>query len=750
MKQISTYYFNPQVALYDALHNKDSINNLFFYDGAFLPESPLNCINVPINNFFDYFSKTIHPQIIKLNFDGVDFSDDTQNQISKSIAQAIDSIKEQKENIINAFLDIDISISNLNVMLLVFLQHARDSEELNKEVILKLLKITNFLKEHTLAIEPINIKLSTTVLKYLQRDKDILNIHLYYVLQFIQSAPLEEIEEEYFKLLSEHKTILDIIQNFVLIKTIFTQDRFKEYVKKFSLALFDDGFFELSILEQKKKIFKLYYLSVLKYDRNRDYIGIYEVLYPIFVKAIQKELDELIFYMYTPLLMSWDENTPSQSELKEFNDKIEKPLENFIQNKLIEKYDIKENKNKINKEKKIKVAFLIDRVIPYSIYNVYYELLKSLCENPSSNYEFTIYNLNFIESGSLSETVDELKKLGLKYIDLHAEYIGDDYPFYEIIDKVIQVRNRLIEDKTDILIGMNSRPEYNFLFTTRTAPKQIYWSHGNYEYNIDGIDLAISHGGIPENKTSKFKHFDIEMDINKYNTDIDMEEVAQIKKEYPKDSFILGTIGRLVKIDNDEYLETVASIMKENPNTIYLACGSGNNTKIRNKVDALGIGDRFYFTGYVDADIYGHVIDLWLDQLSSGGGEALQEYRAKGKAYVTLFDNTNWIKKDTELQELIISIQKSEAYGFKTSLYSKKDFDYLSKNGFLNSINKQTQSYLSISFALNKKDYTSIANEFISNKSLREKAGEEYLHLINQQAKNNGSNSFYKLLQEIK
>ncbi|ABB43482.1 hypothetical protein Suden_0201 [Sulfurimonas denitrificans DSM 1251] len=642
MKQVSTYYFNPQVALYDALHSENSVDTLFFYDGVFLQEAPLNCINVPIGTFFDYFSKTIHPQIIKLNFDGVGFSDDTKEQIAQSITQAIDSIKKQKEDIVNTFLDTDVCASNLNVMLLVFLQYVRDNEEPNKDIILKLLTITIFFKEHILTIEPIIIELSTSILKHLQRDKNIFNIHLNYALELIQGLPLKEVEAEYFKLLSEHQTILDIIQNFVLIKTIFNQDRFKEYIEKFSLALFDDNFFESSTLEQKKKIFKLYYLSVLKYNRSRDYIAIYKVLYPIFEKAIQRELDELIFYMYTPLLMSWDETAPSQDGLKEFNDKIEKPIENLIKSKLIKKYDLKPNKKKIDNSKKIKVAFLIDRVIPYSIYNVFYSLLESLSKAPTAEYEFIIYNLNFIESGSLDETVQELKELGFKYVDLHKEYVGDEYPFYEIIEKTLKVRDRLIEEKIDMIIGFNSRPEYNFLFTTRTAPKQIYWSHGNNEYDLENIDKKIAHGSIGDRLD--FDSFSINMEEDYYNPHVDMNEVKKIKDSYPKDSFILGTIGRLIKIEDDEYLQTVASIMKKNPQTIYLACGSGKQESIKKRIEQLGISDRFFFPGYIDTHVYGHVIDLWLEPFKISNGESLNEYMYKNRPYIALWNE--WSEKD--------------------------------------------------------------------------------------------------------
>lgn len=643
MTVYSTYYFDSYQALIDASSSEE---RLCFYDGVALEDAPSNCINVPVSTFYDFFLRTAHPQVSKLNFDATEFSQDTKAQIAQSITETIDAIKKQKMEIINSLLNSEISTSNVNVMIFVFMQFCRDNEELNENIILKLLKITNFLKENNISIDAINIELSNTLLGSLQKEKSIMHIHLYYCARYIQdNSTIESIEKDYFKLLANHKAILELINNFTFIKTLFSQERFKEYVQKFSAELFDNNFFDLDILEQKKKIFKLYYLSVLNYSRSREYKEIYYVLYGIYTKAIEKEQDELVFYLYTPLIMSWDEDAPTQDELKYFNDQVEKPLENFIKTKLISKYNIKENRKKIDPSKKIKVAFLIDRVIPYSIFNVYYELLNSLTQNPSSEYEFVVYNLNFTESGSLAETVEELKGLGLEYIDLHAECVGDEYPFYEIVDKTIAVRNRLIEDEIDIIIGMNSRPEYNFLFTTRTAPKQIYWSHGNNEYDIDGIDKKIAHGGT--DNRSDFHTFTIANDENNYTPDVDMDEVKkikEIKESFPENSFILGTIGRLVKIDNDEYLETVAKIMNENPNTIYLACGSGDTKSVKEKVEKLGIADRFFFTGYVDPHIYAYVIDMWLDSFPTGGGEALNEYLHKDRLFLQIWDG--WTKQD--------------------------------------------------------------------------------------------------------
>lgn len=744
----SIYVFNPDIARTLAEADDDK---LFFYDGQLIDRAPSNCINVPINTFYEYFLKTVYPQVSQINFEDTAFSDDTQNGIMKGVSEVIASIRNHKLEIINELLSVDISSENINLMLFSFLQYLRDNEGLNEDILFKLLEIINFLIEHDVIVDNINRDFANTLLSTLEKEKSLSSIHLYYALSYIQDLKdIDSIKEEYFYLLANHNILLEFINQFKFIKVLFPDEKFEEYINLFSKYLFKDNFLDLDILEQKRRIFKLYYLGSINYLRSKKFKNIYYVLSEIYSKAIENEQEELAFYLYTPLIMSWDESAPTQAELAYFNQQIEIPLERLIRERLIKKYDIKKNKKVIKKNKKTKVAFLIDRVIPYSIYNVFYNLLESLADAESTRYEFIIYNLNCIELGSLSETVEELKGLGLEYIDLHKEYVGDEYPFYNIVEKALKVRNRLIHDEIDILIGMNSRPEYNFLFTTRTAPKQVYWSHGNYEYDIAEIDLGISHGGVPSDKVSKFKHLEMTMDINKYNPEIDMKEVSRIRGNYPENSFILGTIGRLIKIDNDEYLESVASIMKQNPQTIYLACGNGDRQGIEEKVEKLGIANRFFFTGYIDADIYANVIDLWLNQFPIGGGEALEEYRAKGKPYVDLYDNSIWRKENKELVKLIIDIEKSEAYGFKTSLYSSSDIDYLKRNGYLNPLNKQAQSYSAISFASDVDNYISIAHEFINNKVLCDKTTEEYLYLIAEHSKRSVLDSLYELFEENK
>lgn len=71
------------------------------------------------------------------------------------------------------------------------------------------------------------------------------------------------------------------------------------------------------------------------------------------------------------------------------------------------------------------------------------------------------------------------------------------------------IRDKIIRDEIDILIDFTgSNPLAEFLFVTRSAKKQIYWSHGNTEYDIKSIDLKVSHF----QPTSEYKIISVPMD----------------------------------------------------------------------------------------------------------------------------------------------------------------------------------------------------------------------------------------------
>ncbi|CCF80352.1 hypothetical protein HBZS_108000 [Helicobacter bizzozeronii CCUG 35545] len=114
------------------------------------------------------------------------------------------------------------------------------------------------------------------------------------------------------------------------------------------------------------------------------------------------------------------------------------------------------------------------------------------------------------------------------------------------------------------------------------------------------------------------------------------------------DMLILGTIGRLTKLDSLEFLDSVLDILHQAPQSVYLACGIGSSHAIQEKLEQLikehslppSLLGRFKFVGYVDAHLYGHVIDLFLDTFPMQQGESKAEFSAKNKLVLTLSEST--------------------------------------------------------------------------------------------------------------
>ncbi len=440
----------------------------------------------------------------------------------------------------------------------------------------------------------------------------------------------------------------------------------KELFKDFIYYIFNDKFLLIDENIQIESIYKIWYSSMILFHDKEASKFAYDNLKPLFEKALLFEKTEVAFWLYyTPLHYFHSGIGSNIDELNEkFKNEIEKPLENYILKKIVPKYDIELNKKTITKNGKIKVAFVMQRIIRHSTMNVFYSLIKNLMTLTNDKYEFIIYDMSFAEAGgSQRNFVEEFIDLGVKYRNLHYEIFGNNEPTYSLLRKCIKTRETLIKDEIDILIGLHTRVEYIFLYATRTAPKQIYWYHNsNAHYDIKGIDKRVTHGGIPFNSKYEFKRFDVVIDYKqKENIEIH-KEVEKIRSRFSKDTFILGSIGRLVKIDNDGYLETVFKIMKKNPHTIYLACGDGDKSNIEKKVKDNNLQNRFFFEGHIEPLMYGKVIELYLNTFPISSGESLNEYVANGGVSVILLDKEHLAIKEIFEKGLNTSYERQFAF----------------------------------------------------------------------------------------
>ncbi len=482
----------------------------------------------------------------------------------------------------------------------------------------------------------------------------------------------------------------------LFLETFFIFEIFANSIQKLFekiiLYIFNLNFLKLNENIQIEAIYKMWNLSLSFFHDNEASKYAYKMLLKLFHQALHYKKTEVAFWLYYNPLHYFKSGTTSNIDKanEEFKNEVEKPLEKYILQELIPKYNLTANEKPINKNKKIKVAFVMQRIIKHSTIDVLYSLIKALMNNKNSQYEFIIYDLSFSESeGSDKKIVEKFKKLGIKYIDLQYEIFGNFQQVYSLVEKCIKTREILIKDQVDILIGLHTRVEYIFLYATRTAPKQVYWYHSsNAQYDIKGIDYRIKHGFIGTKKEIikdiTFLQFPDYILKEHLCTKIDERIITNLRNSYSKDMIILGTIGRLVKIENEEYLNLITKVMKENKNVIYLACGAGDKELIVNKIKDKDILDRWFFPGHINSLLYSSIIDIWPNTFPNNQGLSTLEAVAKGALNIQMITNY-FSNEDSKLSQIEVLFQKNN-HSFQEILKEKdlKEiiYEYLRKNFF--------------------------------------------------------------------
>jgi hypothetical protein len=387
---------------------------------------------------------------------------------------------------------------------------------------------------------------------------------------------------------------------------------------------------------------------------NKIWLESFDDLVKLLNELIKKEMIEEQMYVHFFTYHIYGNNIHTIDEWRVFNEKVEKPA-SFFYKQWGEKNDLKQCKNDVS-EKKKKIGFLFDRMVLNSPFMVVYSLIKALQSNGEfrRDYEIYVYSMSYIDkSADDNAVINSLLDLGVNFYSNKDKFAQYGY-YYSHLQKALDLREKIISDGIDYLIGGFGYDIPNFIFSNRSAPKQIFWSHGNCTTDIENIDLRISHFE-QECKEYEWKIFNVPMaeeflvGSEEYKTQ-GMILKETLKQEFGENTVFLGTIGRLVKIDSDEYLQVVSEIMKQNPNTVYLACGTGNQDKIREKLKKYGIDEkRFIFTGQVNPHVFGWVIDVWPDSFPLRQGQSKNEYIAKGGVVVFMdkyLNDTirNWYK----------------------------------------------------------------------------------------------------------
>ena len=530
------------------------------------------------------------------------------------------------------------------------------------------------------------LSLRESILQILINQGEILPVNylkLFFVFKDIDVKSHSEYSKhiDFFKKYYNNTSSLEekfIINNFIFALEILNGNfkSVKDYIKRGAVLNFskvvigkeetafvdfvkDEKIGEEIIIEAFKELIEpTNFLSISKEERHSIFVSalaifwnnpnayaceiwltVFDNLVELLNVMIENELIEEQMYIHFFTYHIYGNNIQTMDEWRQFNKLVEKPASIFYK-KWGEKHKLPKINRPISNGKK-RIGFLIDRIVRNSPFMVFYSLVRSLLKSKefNKNYEIYVYSMNYINKQPDDENaVNALVELGIKFFSPYEFFIDKGY-YYSHLQKAIVLRERIIEDKIDFLIGGGGYDIPNFIFSTRTAPRQIIWSHGNCTSDLEEIDERISH--FPQEcKEWDWKIFNVPI-LKEFlvGSKDEKEKGLKIKKEYleqfGKDTVILGTIGRLVKVDSDEYLKTIAKIMKQNPNAIYLACGAGNVESIKKKIKKYEIDEkRFIFTGHVNAHVYGWVIDIWINTFPLVQGQSQEEYYTKKSGMV--------------------------------------------------------------------------------------------------------------------
>jgi hypothetical protein len=346
-----------------------------------------------------------------------------------------------------------------------------------------------------------------------------------------------------------------------------------------------------------------------------------------------------------------------------------------------------------------KIAFVYERLSSIkSFLGLTYNLIKDLRIN-YPDIQIYIYAINSMELGPYNpDIVDKFKELNINYIDTNLLFDNSDDIFYKRERKAKSIRSDIINKEIDVLISHDYNAYNNYLFSTRSAPMQVYWNDLHLDYNIKNIDKRVRqnilHGAKSEGGKYIFENFTIKKYYQDLNFSNNLQKANKIREKYPKNSILLGTAGRLIKVDNKEYLSMIAYILKKYSNVYFLCCGDGDDIQksiIEKKVKDLDIADRFIFVGYVELSVYSKVFDIFLNTFEHLQGESASEVLASGcTPVITKFSEKFHSIIDDDKKNL--ELKESIGYDFK-KLDSTILNDSVKMNNLLLSRHLNNRSY---------------------------------------------------------
>lgn len=209
---------------------------------------------------------------------------------------------------------------------------------------------------------------------------------------------------------------------------------------------------------------------------------------------------------------------------------------------------------------------------------------------------------------------------------------------YQSLDQII---NQLKVDQIDVLITDISSSIATYLFLHRVSPLQFWLELGYPYWTISELDWVFLCGkdyqqglGVPHDKCGYLIPMQEEVTLTQPCAQKILDETRSL---FPDNCFLFAAFTRLIKI-TPSFLDIARNLLESVPNAHLLIVGTGDPTLIYEFLDNENLKERVTFFHYnVDLNIYGRIIDVFLDTFPFIGGNACREVAIHGKPIVALY-----------------------------------------------------------------------------------------------------------------
>jgi hypothetical protein len=234
------------------------------------------------------------------------------------------------------------------------------------------------------------------------------------------------------------------------------------------------------------------------------------------------------------------------------------------------------------------------------------------------------------------ETLADIAALG---VEIHT--VAQQSASYSPEDRIRAVEEAVRRVEPDVLITEMNSSLPTVLFERRVAKLQMFYQLGLPFWPLVNVDAVLDSWGVDpailEMEPERCFLLPTPFNLPEYAKAVDQAALQAERAKFPRGRLI-GCYGRISKV-TASYIRTAAAIIEAIDDVTVIIGGPGDAGPVRRAVADSGCAERFVVVeGFVDGQLWGHLLDVFLDTYPQPGGLAVMEMIAKGKPTVYMED----------------------------------------------------------------------------------------------------------------